>query len=269
MIDISRSGGEEAPSGMRMPVRALGQAGFRFQFGQCIVYIDPYLSNSVEKVEGKARRRTVPIRIDPSQIDDADYVFVTHAHSDHCDPETIIPISASSQSCRFVCPGEVAQILRDLGIRDNRLIIAPEEWITMSRALKVRAVPAAHPTIERDLQGNPRCVGYIFEFNGRRLYHSGDTSVCHELLTTLSGIGTIDTAFLPVNERNYYRERDGIIGNMSVREAFKMATDIGVKILVPMHWDMFEANSVFCEEIELLYKLIRPNFTLAINPTEV
>ena len=269
MMDLSRSGIERSMYSMRIPVTALGQAGFRFQFGKCIVYIDPYLSDSVEKIEGKARRRTVPIRIDPSQIDDVDYVFITHAHRDHCDPETIIPMSASSQLCRFVCPGDVAHILKDLGIGDNRLIIAPEEWITMSRTLKVRAIPAAHPTIERDLQGNLRCVGYIFEFNGRRLYHSGDTSVCHDILGTLSSIGTIDIAILPVNERNYYREQDGILGNMSVREAFNMATDIGVKILVPMHWDMFEVNSVFCEEIELLHKLLRPNFRLAINPTEI
>lgn len=250
-------------------VTALGQAGFKFQFGECIVYIDPYLSDSVEKMEGEMCRRMVPIRIAPSLINDADYVLITHAHIDHCDPETIIPISVASPLCKFVCPGEVAFILKELGIEDNRIIIATENWLTISRVLKIRAVPAAHPVIERDLQGNLRCVGYVFEFNARRIYHSGDTSLCAELLSTLSTLGTIDVAILPVNERNYYREREGIIGNMTVREAFTMATDIGVKVLVPMHWDMFKVNSVFREEIQLLYDLIRPDFKLIFNPTVI
>ena len=139
-----------------IPVTALGQAGFRFQFSECVVYIDPYLSDSVEKLEGQIRRRMVPIRVNPSRIDDADYVLITHAHIDHCDPETIAPMSVASPSCRFVCPGEVARILKELGVGDNRVIIAREEWVTMSRVLKVRAVPAAHPKIERDVHGNPR-----------------------------------------------------------------------------------------------------------------
>lgn len=252
-----------------IPVNALGQAGFRLQFEGCIAYIDPYLSNSVERIEGETRRRMVPIPVDPSLINDADYVLITHGHIDHCDPETIVPMATASPSCRFICPGEVAFILKELGIQDNRIILAREEWLTISQTVKVRAVPAAHPTIERDIQGDLRCVGYVFQFNGRRIYHSGDTSVCDELLSTLSNLGGIDVAILPVNERNYYREREGIIGNMTVREAFTMATDIGVKVLVPMHWDMFKVNSVFREEIQLLYDLIRPDFKLIFNPTVI
>lgn len=252
-----------------IPVTTLGQSGFRFQFGDCIVYIDPYLSDYVEKVEGETRRRKVPIVVDPARINDADYVLITHAHLDHCDPETIVPISVASPLCRYVCPSAVADTLKKLGIGGNRIVVASERWLAPTDTLNVRAVPAAHPVIDKDAEGNPRCVGYVFEFKGRRIYHSGDTSVCREILNTLLRIGTIDVAILPVNERNYYRERDGIIGNMTIREAFTMATDIGVQILVPMHWDMFEVNSAFREEIELLYKLIRPNFELVFNPTEI
>jgi hypothetical protein len=38
-------------------------------------------------------------------------------------------------------------------------------------------------------------------------------------------LGPIDVAFLPMNERSFFRKRRGIIGNMSVREAFAMAAE--------------------------------------------
>jgi len=74
---------------------------------------------------------------------------------------------------------------------------------------------------------------------------------------------------MPVNERNFYREKRGIVGNMSVREAFQMATDIGVKTLVPTHWDMFAPNSVYKEELNLLYELMRPPFEMRLDPQEL
>ena len=46
---------------MEVPAVALGQAGFRLQFGDFVVYIDPYLSDSVERCHGPLFRRRVPI----------------------------------------------------------------------------------------------------------------------------------------------------------------------------------------------------------------
>lgn len=55
-----------AKSGERPPVlkqvktfvaSALGQVGYRFQFGHMVMYIDPYLSNYVEEVEGPELRQ--------------------------------------------------------------------------------------------------------------------------------------------------------------------------------------------------------------------
>ena len=56
---------------------------------------------------------------------------------------------------------------------------------------------------------------------------------------------------------------------MSVREAFRMASDLRVSTLVPIHWDMFELNSVYPEEIQLLYEQCKPPFDLLINPDQI
>jgi L-ascorbate metabolism protein UlaG (beta-lactamase superfamily) len=249
---------------------SLGQVGYRFSFGELVVYIDPYLSNYVEKVEGPAFERMFPIPFRPEKVTDADWVLVTHDHLDHCDPFTLAPLALASPQAKFVCPVTVMPKLLSLNIAPERIMIPFEgKWNDLAQSLRIAPVPAAHPDIRRDELGQAHCLGYVIEHGGRRLYHAGDTSPHEELLTALKVLAPINIAFLPVNERNFFRDRTGIIGNMSVREAFLIAQEIGAKTMVPTHWDMFAPNSVAREEIELLYRLIAPGFSMEFYPTQL
>ena len=251
----------------QVEVRCLGQTGFRFKFDGIVVYIDPYLSNSVQEHEGADLARLQPIPISPSHVRDANWVLVTHEHRDHCDLDTLVPMSAASKSSKFVGPATAVGMLRATGIDPARIIQAEcEVPISLGPSIEVHPVPSAHPSVERDSQGASRWLGYVIHFGRRCIYHAGDTSVSAEIVSTLLRFDKIDVAFLPVNEKNYYRERRGIVGNMSVREAFQFADEIGARTVVPTHWDMFEQNAVFREEIELLYRKLAPSFDLLIEP---
>lgn len=250
-------------------VISLGQSGFRFHIGGSTIYIDPYLSDGVEKIEGELYRRQIPIWKPPQLVNDADWVLITHSHLDHCDLETLLPISSASQGCRFVGPNEVCSYLQRNGISSDRLVSAPARWFELTPDIHIHATPAAHPEIEADSDGYWRCLGYILECNGKRIYHSGDTSLVSALIEFVDQFKPIDVAFLPINESNYFREKLGIIANMGMRDAFGFAQALGVNKLVPMHWDMFLPNSVFREEIELYYKLSKPSFELIINPSAI
>ena len=247
----------------------LGQVGYRLDIGGCIIYIDPYLSNSVHEKENPDLVRLIPIPIIPSEVEDANYVLITHGHRDHCDEETLIPLANASPACKFVVPVNVGNYLIKIGLAKERIINIKESFIDLSNKIKLYIVPAAHPKIELNKEGGWSCVGYVIEYQNKRLYHAGDTSVHEELIYKLKEIGKIDIGFIPVNECNYYREKNGIIGNMSVRDAFMFAEEIGVSIFVPTHWDMFTVNQVYREEIELLFKKLRPSFKLLFNPTKL
>jgi L-ascorbate 6-phosphate lactonase len=249
-------------------VKSLGQVGFRLDFDGTIVYIDPYLSDSVRQREAEDLERLIPIPLRPQQVDDADWVLITHAHRDHCDLDTLLPLASASDACRFVGPPPVRDALMGAGIPAERIHGCNHaEQIALAANLSVRATPAAHPQVETDHQGAWLYVGYLLEWQGRRLYHAGDTALTDQVLAHLSHVGQIDVAFLPVNEINYFRNRRGIIGNMSIREAFGLADELGIGCVVPTHWDMFAANQVYREEIELLYEKLAPSFALEINPT--
>lgn len=255
---------------VRIKSLCLGQVGYRFSFGNHVVYIDPYLSNYVTQIEGPAFDRLFPIPFPPEKVTDADWVLITHGHIDHCDPLTLAPLAMASPQAKFVCPVSVMAKLHSLNIAPERIMIPSEgTWIDLACSLRLATVPAAHPDIRRDELGHAQCLGFVIEHEDRRLYHAGDTSPHEELFTALKVLAPIDIAFLPVNERNFFRDRMGIIGNMSVREAFLMAQEIGVKTMVPMHWDMFAPNSVAREEIELLYRQMAPRFSMVFYPSQL
>ncbi|MBW2419719.1 MAG: MBL fold metallo-hydrolase [Deltaproteobacteria bacterium] len=268
---------------MAIAVRSLGQAGFRLELGEAVVYLDPYLSDSVEESEGPRFRRLVPRPMAPEQIDDADFVLLTHAHMDHCDPGTLPQLAEASPLARFLGPAEVREALLDFGVDAGRILVPAEKWQALTPELRVYPVPAAHPELERDREGGARCLGFVLDYVGnrdagnrdagnrdeRRIYHAGDTSPCHELIRVLRSLRPLHVGLIPVNECSFFKERLGIVGNMTLREAFLLAEEIGVETLVPIHWDMFAPNSVSREEIELLYGELAPPFELSIDPVEL
>jgi L-ascorbate 6-phosphate lactonase len=250
-----------------IPVKPLGQVGFRLDFAGTVVYVDPYLSDSVREQEADDLVRLVPVAVAPHAVSDADYVLITHIHRDHCDFDTLIPLGAASPGCTFIGPEPVIASLADHGIVAERLRLCRRgERVMLSSELSVSCVPSAHPTVETGPAGEWLFLGFLLRWRGRQLYHAGDTALTDELLRHLEAAGKIDVGFLPVNETNYFRGRRGIIGNMSVREAFGLAEELGIRCVVPTHWDMFAANQVFAEEIELLYQKLSPAFELRLNP---
>jgi len=65
----------------------LGQAGLLFDLDGIKVMIDPYLSDSVAKVNPLNKRR---VPVDERVFDiRPDVLILTHDHLDHTDPETL------------------------------------------------------------------------------------------------------------------------------------------------------------------------------------
>jgi L-ascorbate 6-phosphate lactonase len=233
----------------------LGQTGLRIDLGSLTVLVDPYLSHSVQELDAPDLIRQVPIPYQPRELRSVDWVLITHDHLDHCDPHTIPVLAEANPQANFIGPLSVRKQLGQWGIEDNRIIPAPAEQLDLGEGLLVQAIPAAHPRIRFDQDDQPHAVGYLFNHLGRTLYVAGDTSVCEELLDELKRVGPIDAALLPVNEDNFFRRRRGIVGNMSIREAFGLAAELGIKRVAAVHWDMFAVNSASPDEIDAVYSL--------------
>jgi L-ascorbate metabolism protein UlaG (beta-lactamase superfamily) len=225
----------------------LGQSGYLLQHRGICVLIDPYLSDSLtakysntDKPHVRVTRRVV----DPARLGFVDAILSTHNHTDHLDRETIGPILAAKPRVSMIVPEANRQFAANrLGVAPARLVGVVDsdtQWVRVAKGFYARGVPASHEAIERDAAGRCVFLGYEIAVGLRHIYHSGDTILYDGMVDSITGLRgrnyarAPDIALLPIN---------GKVGNMSGREAAQLAKDIGAKLVIPCHYDMFEFNT--------------------------
>jgi L-ascorbate metabolism protein UlaG (beta-lactamase superfamily) len=223
---------------------SLGQAGFVLKGGDTIAYIDPYLSET----SGMARRFPPPAQ--PGDVRHAHVVFATHEHLDHADAATLGPIMAASPQATLVTSPQGRQIALEADVAGERIITPSLGQRAELTGLAYTAIPSMHGVdsgagyrFEVDEQGRSRWMGFKIELNGVTLYHAGDTVVFPELLDAVRDMRP-DITMLPINGRDHYRERRNIVGNLWPGEAVELALEIGGKLLIGYHNDLFAGNRV-------------------------
>lgn len=216
----------------------LGQASFALKAAGVVVYVDPYLQVSSNRLS--------PPAFAPEAVTNADLVVVTHDHLDHVDPNTLPGLAKASPSARFVAPSPIAGRVAELVGGAGRVVAArsdqPIKLEVRGAAVEVLPVPAKHEEFDMVGEEYPY-LGYSIRLNGVCVHHSGDTIPFEGQADRVKAHG-VDVALLPINGRDFYRTRVGTIGNFDFREAGDYATMIGADVLVPMHYGMFRGNTV-------------------------
>lgn len=224
----------------------LGQAGFWIDFFGTRIVIDPYLSNSLaKKYAGKRfpheRMMQPPITVD--RLPRPDLVLVTHAHTDHMDPETLAPLSSRFPDVPVIVPVATKKVaLERIGNVDAIRTIDAGLEIEVENQLTIKAFPAAHERFDVTADGHHPYLGYGVAKADRRIYHSGDT-VPFDGMEDLVGAYAPEIALLPINGRDEYRKSNGVPGNMTATEAVSLCIDTGIRHLVPHHFGMFDFNT--------------------------
>lgn len=252
-----------------MKIEYLGQSGLKLNLKDTCILVDPYLSNSVQELDSSDLKRKVPIPYKPGEIRNVSFMLFTHEHIDHCDPHTVPIIAKNNPDVKFIGPYLVREELRKWNINNKNILDLKNEEIDLGNRIKVLPIPASHPKLTLSNDGFPRAVGWLIYYENYKIYIAGDTSVNQEIINILSNHPNIDLAILPVNEDNFFRRRRGIIGNMTIREAFQLTEELKIKNLFPVHWDMFEVNSALPEEIKIIHEGYDWKFKLIQNISEL
>lgn len=229
----------------------LGQAGFWIEAGEHRVLIDPYLSDSLaRKYAGKQHdhKRMMPPPITIEDLPRPDLVLITHAHTDHMDPDTLDPLHQRFPEVPFLVPAaSLTQAKQRIG--ENAALIAVDADQTRNPlpGLTITTFPAAHEDLRRDAQGQHHFLGYGIECGGLKIYHSGDSIPFAGLRERIEAFAP-DIMLLPVNGRDADRLAAGIPGNFTLDEAIALAQ--GCAALIPHHFGMFAFNTIAPEAIE-------------------
>ena len=250
----------------------LGQSGFLLQWKGKRVLIDPYLSESLTKkyeATDKPHRRMSERVIYPALLKKIMIVSSSHNHTDHLDAETLIPILNNNPGITFIIPeanrsfvAERVKCKREfpVGLNDGQSVIIDE--------FTFRGIPAKHNEIERDGNGHCRYMGYVIEFGGHTIYHSGDTLLFDEMVELLKPF-SVDVAILPINGNDPGRR---VAGNLNGKEAAELGKAINASCVIPCHYDMFTFNTAdvndFAREakkLNLPYQVLRGGEKLTRN----
>ena len=226
----------------------LGQSGFLLQWQGRHLLFDPYLSDSLTKkyaATDKPHVRMTERVIAPERLDFIDVVTSSHNHTDHLDAETLIPLLRANPKMELVIP----EANREFVVDRLKVVVELPRGLdagqfTTVASFKIHAVPAAHERLEQDESGRRTFLGYVVEFGGGYVYHSGDTVLYDGMVEWLRR-WPIDVALLPINGRAPERR---VAGNLWGREAARLAKDIGARLVVPCHYEMFEFNTATPDE---------------------
>jgi L-ascorbate 6-phosphate lactonase len=199
----------------------LGQGGYLFRFGEKVLCVDPYLSNSVFEAEGL--QRIPPLPVQPQELQ-ADLIITTHDHIDHLDEQTLWHV----QPTKIGGPASCLQHLCKMDIPEERLVhLGRGETLRLGEAV-LHGVYAEHTTDS---------IGVVIEYEGTGIYLVGDSLYSDELLDAAQFHPSLLICCI-----------NGRWGNMNAAEAAKLAEKLHVKTAIPSHYGMFAENTADPEE---------------------
>ena len=261
-----------AASSMGITLYWLGQAGFVIQAGARRLIIDPYLSDTLAaKYTGTTtpHERIERPPIQPAELGRIDLALATHHHTDHMDSGTLAPLAQLRPDLLFVVPrASQSEALERIGATNDRLIpMDAGERIEPWPGLSIVALRAAHESLETDVEGNHRFLGYalIFGVEGNyvSIIHSGDTIPFAGQREEYRRMQP-DLLLLPVNGRSEALAARGITGNLTLDEAVALTVESGAPATIAHHHGLFAFNTLPVADIER--KAVEPGLPIQLIP---
>lgn len=242
----------------------LGQSGFLIHWEGRFILLDPWLSAPGGGGQRSGQRdpgTRLPGRlVAPDELDFIDLVVVGHHEPDHLDPATLRTLGRVNPKLVLVCPAPLRALARDRSrLPEGRIVsIDPRPHrspgYSMWRPTRGRVqgfgfipvVAERGPDLPTVRGPGPMPMGFIIEKGDVAVYHGSHAWLSGQAVMELS-TWQISVALLPVGGR---LDHDDPSGNYWGDEAALLAKDLAAQVVIPCHYDPFEAGMVTTEEFE-------------------
>lgn len=202
--------------------------------------IDPYLDDNP----------LCPVKA--NQVE-AEYIVITHAHSDHLGDTLKIARSDTT----VICVAELAGYLREKKLKTHAMQIGGEHSFDFG---SLRLVSALHGSMTPDGRYAGLAAGAIITMDGICLYHMGDTGIFGDL-KLIGERHKIDCLLIPIGG-NY---------TMDPVDAALAASWIKPELAIPMHFNTFPLIkqdptrfAELCKKHGIKTKIMEPGVELSL-----
>lgn len=188
------------------------------------------------------------IYFDPFMIkeekNDADYIFITHAHHDHFSPEDIKKVI--KDNTKIIYPKSMRNLIKEAGL-DNKvsLEVIPNKKYKID-GIKFETV-SAYNNIKSFHLKKFGWVGYIITIKDACIFVCGDSDA-----NKYNKKVKCDVALLPIG--GYY--------TMNAREAAKLINEIKPKLAIPTHYGSIVGQ---VEDGDAFAKLVNPEIKVELK----
>ena len=199
----------ETPTGDQLEITMIHHGSIALSYKDFNIQIDPVMQMG-------------ELQVDYSSFPKADLILVTHNHGDHLDPAAIEFLSKEGTRV-LLNPASQEQLGKGEAVSNgDTLRVGP---------VGIIAVPAYNIT-EDHAQFHPqgRDNGYILDFDGFRVYVSGDT----EDIDEMASVGPVDVAFLSANQPY----------TMTTTQCIEAAMTLKPRVLIPSHMSQTDIQEV-------------------------
>lgn len=190
-----------------MEITWLSHACFRISDGQNTLYIDPFLADN------PAATTSV------DEIDQADWVLVTHGHHDHYGDAVDL---ARKTDAELISSFEITEDAQQNGVE----AVDPMNigGTIVNQGLTVHMTEAQHSS-----SGLGHAAGFVIEWGGHRIYHAGDTGLFSDMKLIRDFLQP-QLGLIPIGDRF----------TMGPTSAARAVEYLGVDQVIPMHYNTFE-----------------------------
>ncbi|MBI1970007.1 MBL fold metallo-hydrolase [Candidatus Woesearchaeota archaeon] len=196
-------------------IERLAHAAFRIQGNGKIIYMDPFQLKQ--------------------SYNDADIIFISHEHFDHCSIEDLRKVI--KDSTLIVCPPDCQSKLSGMKFKDTKLAIPGTKGTV--EGIAFYCIPAYNTNKKFHPRAND-WIGYIITVNGKNIYHCGDTDVTSEM----KALKNIDIALMAVSGTYV----------MTAPEAAQAVNSFHPKVAIPMHYGEIVGTIADAEKFKELAK---------------
>ena len=199
------------------------------------VNVEINIHSSIKISEGGKAFYFDPFKIS-KKTSDADYIFITHDHYDHLDPDSIKNVM--NEKTLFICPCGIGEkIINDCRVNADKVVeLKPFDKKELEKSIIIEALPAYN--INKNFHKREfNWLSYVLSAGEKRFYVAGDTDITEEAKNV-----KCDVALVPI----------GGTYTMDYKEAAELVNVIRPKAAIPTHYGSVVGDVSFGEKFKHL-----------------